>query len=71
MDLWSKVFVYTRTTHYLLCLFELCWPCIVLVPYPKKESFDGRAELLQNLKELAANAPAHSKAALYSLGGIG
>lgn len=44
---------------------------IVIVPYERNESFVGRVSILEELKRLIKSTPAHTRAALYGLGGIG
>ncbi|KAL2194472.1 hypothetical protein P885DRAFT_71243 [Corynascus similis CBS 632.67] len=43
----------------------------VLVPYPRNDSFVGRADVLESLKQLLVKSASQARAALYGLGGIG
>ncbi|KAL2197093.1 hypothetical protein P885DRAFT_68976 [Corynascus similis CBS 632.67] len=43
----------------------------VLVPYPRNDSFVGRASVLYKLKQLPLKSASQAKVALYGLGGIG
>ncbi|KAK4244514.1 hypothetical protein C7999DRAFT_43830 [Corynascus novoguineensis] len=42
-----------------------------LVPYPRNDSFVGRAAVLDNLKQLLVKSASQARVALYGLGGIG
>ncbi|KAK4248954.1 Tetratricopeptide repeat-domain-containing protein [Corynascus novoguineensis] len=51
--------------------WPLTYTIIVLVPYPRNDSFVGRASVLYKLKQLPLKSASQAKVALYGLGGIG